>query len=57
MHRWRCPVDPARRPLTQNLRHALEPPSAAFWFGADEPGRNILTRIVYGARASPARPS
>ncbi|MEZ5863675.1 MAG: ABC transporter permease [Geminicoccaceae bacterium] len=45
---WILPGDP----LTQNLRHALEPPSAAFWFGADELGRDILTRVVYGARTS-----
>ena len=45
---WLLPGDP----LAQNLRHALEPPSAAFWFGADELGRDILTRVVYGARTS-----
>ncbi|MEZ5904127.1 MAG: ABC transporter permease [Geminicoccaceae bacterium] len=45
---WILPGDP----LTQNLRHALEPPSATFWFGADELGRDILTRVVYGARTS-----
>ncbi len=45
---WILPGDP----LAQNLRHALEPPSAAFWFGADELGRDILTRVVYGARTS-----
>jgi ABC-type dipeptide/oligopeptide/nickel transport system permease subunit len=45
---WILPADP----LAQNLVHALEPPSAAFWFGADELGRDILTRVVYGARTS-----
>ena len=27
-------------------------PSAAHWFGTDEVGRDILSRIIYGARAS-----
>ena len=45
---WLWPGDP----LAQNLVHALEPPSAAFWFGADELGRDILTRVIYGARTS-----
>jgi ABC-type dipeptide/oligopeptide/nickel transport system permease subunit len=45
---WILPGDP----LAQNLVHALEPPSAAFWFGADELGRDILTRVIYGARTS-----
>jgi len=27
-------------------------PSAALWFGADELGRDVLSRIVWGARAS-----
>lgn len=30
----------------------FEPPSAAFWLGTDEVGRDIFTRIVYGARVS-----
>lgn len=30
----------------------MEPPSAAHWFGADEIGRDIFTRVVYGGRVS-----
>lgn len=30
----------------------FEPPSAQFWLGTDEIGRDIFTRIVYGARVS-----
>lgn len=37
-------------PVAQNLRAALQPPSAANWFGTDELGRDIYSRIVYGAR-------
>ncbi len=36
----------------QNLMHAFEPPSAQFLLGTDEFGRDILSRIVYGARIS-----
>jgi peptide/nickel transport system permease protein len=30
----------------------LEPPSAQFWFGTDNVGRDILSRVIYGARIS-----
>jgi peptide/nickel transport system permease protein len=42
------PYDPARQSWTA-VRKA---PSALNWFGTDEVGRDILTRILYGARAS-----
>jgi peptide/nickel transport system permease protein len=32
--------------------HVLLPPSAAHWFGTDELGRDVFTRIIYGARIS-----
>jgi peptide/nickel transport system permease protein len=31
----------------------LKPPSAAHWFGTDQVGRDILSRVIYGARVSP----
>ena len=34
----------------QDLETRLLPPSAAHWFGTDELGRDILSRIIYGAR-------
>jgi len=30
----------------------LEPPSAQFWLGTDNLGRDLLTRVIYGARVS-----
>ncbi len=31
----------------------LRPPSAQHWFGTDQVGRDILSRVIYGARVSP----
>ena len=41
---WIAPYDPAHI----ELPIALMPPSAAHWFGTDELGRDILSRIIYG---------
>jgi peptide/nickel transport system permease protein len=37
-------------PFMQILTDRLQPPSGAHWFGTDELGRDILTRVVYGSR-------
>jgi ABC-type dipeptide/oligopeptide/nickel transport system permease subunit len=39
-------------PFGQKLVNALKGPSATNWFGTDELGRDILARVVYGARTS-----
>jgi peptide/nickel transport system permease protein len=39
-------------PLTQNISHSLAAPGGVHWFGADKLGRDILSRIMYGARIS-----
>ncbi|CAD5108398.1 ABC transporter permease [Zestomonas carbonaria] len=39
-------------PLAANAREAFQAPSAAHWLGTDENGRDVLTRLVYGVRAS-----
>jgi peptide/nickel transport system permease protein len=45
---WISPADPS----AQNLAVRLQPPSMAHWMGTDELGRDILSRIFYGARIS-----
>ena len=45
---WIAPQDPAHIHLPARLMG----PSAAHWFGTDELGRDILSRIIYGARIS-----
>ncbi|MEJ8545542.1 ABC transporter permease subunit [Brevibacillus borstelensis] len=42
------PHDPTRI----NIVERFSPPSADHWFGTDEVGRDIFTRILYGARLS-----
>ncbi len=37
-------------PTAQILSDRLQPPSAAHWLGTDELGRDIYSRIVFGAR-------
>jgi peptide/nickel transport system permease protein len=39
-------------PLKQNLRDNLLPPSSAHWFGTDVHGRDIFSRVLYGAAIS-----
>ena len=45
---WIAPRDPA----AIDLPTRLDTPSSAHWFGTDELGRDILSRVVYGARIS-----
>lgn len=39
-------------PLATHASRSLAAPSAAYWFGADVMGRDLYSRIVYGARIS-----
>jgi len=45
---WAAPFDPARQDLPQRLA----PPSAAHWMGTDELGRDVFSRVLFGARVS-----
>ena len=45
---WIAPADPT----AQNLPARLAGPSAAHWMGTDELGRDILSRMLFGARVS-----
>ena len=39
-------------PTQQNPANDLLPPSAAHWFGTDDLGRDVFTRVIYGGRIS-----
>src|SRR5215216_6091032 len=39
-------------PLEMNPTLLLQPPSARYWLGTDEFGRDILSRVIWGARIS-----
>jgi peptide/nickel transport system permease protein len=39
-------------PLRNNFRARMLPPDAVHWFGTDHYGRDILSRVIYGARIS-----
>ena len=43
-----APLDP----FTTNPRASLAPPSTAHWMGADMMGRDVLSRMIHGARIS-----
>src|SRR6266513_2480879 len=45
---WLAPGDPFRGDLSASLR----PPSGAFLLGSDAQGRDVLSRVLYGARLS-----
>jgi peptide/nickel transport system permease protein len=45
---WIAPFDPAQQSWTS----VRKPPSSLHWFGTDESGRDLFSRVVYGAQAS-----
>ena len=47
-----APVLAPYQPLAQNIGNTLAPPGPAHWLGTDVVGRDMLSRILYGARIS-----
>ena len=45
---WISPYDPA----AIDLKNILQPPSAQHWFGTDQLGRDVLSRMIWGAQIS-----
>jgi peptide/nickel transport system permease protein len=43
---WIMPYDP----VAVNVDQILKPPSAQYWFGTDNNGMDVLSRVIYGAR-------
>jgi peptide/nickel transport system permease protein len=39
-------------PIETNMANALKPPSAEHWFGTDQLGMDIFSRVIVGARVS-----
>jgi peptide/nickel transport system permease protein len=46
------PIVAGGDPYTVNFGSTLTAPSAAHWFGTDDAGRDVLLRVVYGARTT-----
>lgn len=38
--------------IANNIKERMQPPSAEHWFGTDDMGRDIFSRVCYGARYS-----
>src|ERR1700743_2594124 len=47
-----APVTAPYDPIATSWTLVRKPPSALHWFGTDDLGRDILSRGIYGARAS-----
>jgi peptide/nickel transport system permease protein len=45
---WIAPHDP----FAPHIRQRLAPPGAVYWLGTDDLGRDVLSRLVYGARTA-----
>lgn len=50
---WIAPLDPDRQNLLARLKTpGFEARGATYWLGSDELGRDVLSRVIYGAQVS-----
>lgn len=47
-----APLIATHNPVAQNLQNVLQPPSGAHFFGTDELGRDVFSRLVEGTRVT-----
>lgn len=47
-----APLITKQDPLTMDVMERLKPPSGAHWFGTDEFGRDVYSRVIYGSQIS-----
>lgn len=47
-----APLIATQPPLEMKVTNRLQAPSSAHWFGTDEFGRDVYSRVVYGSRIS-----
>ena len=47
-----APLVAPYEPLRSDFRHMTKAPDALHYFGTDQIGRDTLTRVIYGSRAS-----
>ena len=47
-----APIVSTHDPYKQSLRSRMKPPTTEHWLGTDEVGRDVYSRLVYGARIS-----
>jgi len=45
---WLAPIDPYKQAIVDRLQS----PSLKYWFGTDQLGRDVLSRVMYGGRIS-----
>ncbi len=47
-----APVLPMKSPLIRYTDSVFDGPSSEFWFGTDELGRDVFSRVIWGSRVS-----